>query len=165
MKKRFWKLHAILMFLLFIWYFFAYAELGNGNIPKLGYVFMPFPLIMVVGSCITLVANKKKSKDAIVGYYFDGEGKNPKEKLRIKMYVRGILALVYSVTIGMSFYPLEILGDSLRFGLMIGTMLLGAIYMLIVLFDYAKKVGELDEKKVMPAGRKLPPPWMLKKKE
>lgn len=36
--------------------------------------------------------------------------------------------------------------------------------MLIVLFDYAKKVGELDEKKVMPAGRKLPPPWMLKKR-
>lgn len=29
----------------------------------------------------------------------------------------------------------------------------------------SSKPSKLEEKNVMPAGRKLPPPWMLKKKE
>lgn len=144
MTKRFWKWNAILSSLAYFWMLFSTTiVLHDGKEPKFIAGFLAIPLMMTVWSLLTVIKNKKKPDDAIVGL-FDYDVKKTKKQLRNIMYERIGIAISYSLAIGLPFRYLSIPNDHLQLWLMLGTFFLGAAYILYALFDYAKKSGELE---------------------
>lgn len=144
MNKCFWKWNAVLSFLAWIWMFIGLVVLNDGKEPKFiaGLLFIPF--FMAIWSLLTIIKNKKKPDDAIVGFNYTPNEAAPKKLLWNILQERGCIALSYSLAIGLPFRYISALNDHLQFWLMLGTFLLGAAYMLYALFDYAKKLGELE---------------------
>lgn len=145
MKKRFWKWNAILSLLAYIWVFVATTALNDGEEPKHLVLFLSIPLTMALSSWIIIIKNKKKLNDAIVGFFYDENEKDPKKMLRNIMRDRTCIVFFYSLIVGLPFRYLSVLNDHLQIWLMLGTFFLGSTYLVYALFDYAKKVGELDE--------------------
>lgn len=145
MTKRFWKWNAIASLLVFIWAVVAFSELeGSSTLTKLIKALPFVPCYVSIWSCMVLVKNKKKPQDAIVGFNYDIEGKEPKQVLRYILFTRSQIALAYSIIMGLSFYCLTTLNASLRLWLMLGALFIGAAYILFALYDYAHKLGNVD---------------------
>lgn len=143
MTKRFWKWNAILSSLAYFWMLFSTTiVLHDGKEPKFIAGFLAIPLMVTVWSLLTVIKNKKKPNNAIVGFNYDEN--NPKKQLRNILQERIGIAISYSLAIGLPFRYLSIPNDHLQLWLMLGTFLLGAAYILYALFDYAKKSGELE---------------------
>ena len=144
MTKRFWKWNAVLSFLAYIWMLVGTIVLNDGEEPKFIAGFLAVPLFMFFWSLFTVIANKKKPNDAIVGFNYNVNTIDPKKLLWHIMQERACTAFSYSFAIGLPFRYLSVLNDHLQLWLMLGTFLLGAAYILYALFDYAKKLGELE---------------------
>lgn len=134
MTKRFWKWNAILSSLAYFWMLFSTTiVLHDGKEPKFIAGFLAIPLMMTVWSLLTVIKNKKKPDDAIVGL-FDYDVKKTKKQLRNIMYERIGIAISYSLAIGLPFRYLSIPNDHLQLWLMLGTFFLGArIYYMLCL--------------------------------
>lgn len=139
MTKCFWKWNAILSFLAYIW-----MSIVLYDAKFIVALLLPLPLMTAIYSLFSVVRNKKNPNDAIVGL-FDYDANNPKKQLRSIMQERILIAISYSLAIGLPFRYLSVLNGHLQLWLMIGTFFLGAVYMLYALFDYTKKSGELEK--------------------
>ena len=145
MTKRFWKWNAILSSLAYFWMLFSTTiVLHDGKEPKFIAGFLAIQLMMTVWSLLTVIKNKKKPNNAIVGLNYDVNKIDPQKLLWHIMQERACTAFSYSLAIGLPFRYLSVLNDHLQLWLMLGTFLLGAAYILYALFDYAKKSGELE---------------------
>lgn len=144
MKKRFWKWNAVLSFLAWIWMSVGIVVLSDGEGPTYFAGLPAIPFMMAIWSLLTVTNNRKKPDDAIVGLNYTANEAAPKKLLWHILQERVCVALSYSLAIGLPFRYISALNDHLQFWLMLGTFLLGAAYILYAIFDYAKKLRELE---------------------